>query len=88
MKTQTEIKAALAAGEHTVVFTKTNGDERTMLCTLKSSLIPAAKPLQEGEVKRTKKPNFTKFKHINGAAGVGIYSVSPEDKTTAEFNLI
>ena len=57
MKTQTEIKAALAAGEHTVVFTKTNGDERTMLCTLKSSLIPAAKPLQEGEVRRTKKPN-------------------------------
>lgn len=30
----------------------------------------------------------SKFKHINGAAGVGIYSVSPEGKTTAEFNLI
>ncbi|MDA7666485.1 hypothetical protein F7C95_15555 [Opitutia bacterium ISCC 51] len=29
-----------------------------------------------------------KFKHLNGVAGVGIYNVSPEGKTTAQFSIL
>lgn len=34
------LKGLLADGEITVVFTKTNGDERVMRCTLSESVLP------------------------------------------------
>jgi len=48
------IKTQLHAGTCTVVFTKANGDERTMECTLQESVLPPAKkedPLTQKKVR-------------------------------------
>ena len=37
-----EIQSALHAGVCSVTFTKVNGDERDMMCTLRSDIVPAA----------------------------------------------
>ena len=39
-----EIQEILRQGECEVVFTKANGDERQMVCTLNSSYLPAIDP--------------------------------------------
>lgn len=62
MINQQEVKEALHAGVVQVTFTKVNGDERIMSCTLKSDLLPVVVVAEavEGEevvVKQTKKPN-------------------------------
>lgn len=65
MMTKDDMKIALQQGVCNVTFTKVNGDERVMKCTLKEDLLPAkplvtedAKPLvtEDAETK-TKKPN-------------------------------
>lgn len=43
----------LKESECKVIFTKTNGEQRQMRCTLKADLLPVA----SGETKRTKKDN-------------------------------
>ena len=42
MINQQEVKEALQAGVVQVTFTKVNGEERIMSCTLNSDLLPAA----------------------------------------------
>ena len=62
MINQPILRSALHAGVVQVTFTKVNGDERIMSCTLKSDLLPVVVVAEavEGEevvVKQTKKPN-------------------------------
>ena len=57
MMNQQEIKAALHANVCTVTFTKVNGDERVMQCTLKEDLLPAQTDIEEAIEKKSKKPN-------------------------------
>lgn len=57
MMNQQEIKAALHANVCTVTFTKVNGDERVMQCTLKEDLLPAQTDVEEQIQKKTKTPN-------------------------------
>jgi len=40
-----------------VTFTKVNGDQRVMTCTLQEALLPARKVLKEGETPKIKKVN-------------------------------
>ena len=40
-----------------VTFTKVNGEQRIMQCTLKSSLIPVVESTEANEAKKTKKEN-------------------------------
>jgi hypothetical protein len=47
MMNQQEIKDALHANVCTVTFTKVNGDERVMQCTLKEDLLPAQIDVEE-----------------------------------------
>ena len=47
------LNGMLKANENvTVTFTKQDGTERVMNCTLKSELLPEAKPLAEGKTPR------------------------------------
>jgi hypothetical protein len=46
------IKEKLRAGNCTVVFTKADGTERSMLCTLHESAIPPAEPKKTDRVKK------------------------------------
>lgn len=62
MINQQEVKEALQAGVVQVTFTKVNGEERIMSCTLSGELMPA--PIVEEVVegaevveKKVKKPN-------------------------------
>ena len=57
MMNQQEIKNALHEGVCTVTFTKVNGDERVMHCTLKEDLLPAQVDVEEVIEKKTKTPN-------------------------------
>ena len=57
MMNQQEIKDALHANVCTVTFTKVNGDERVMQCTLKEDLLPAQTDLEEQIQKKAKTPN-------------------------------
>lgn len=50
-----EVLKALHEGTVTVTFTKVNGDERVMRCTLQESLLPAQTDVEEHIQK--KKPN-------------------------------
>lgn len=52
---QQEIKDALHSNVCTVTFTKVNGDERVMQCTLNEALLPAQIDVEESVQK--KKPN-------------------------------
>lgn len=54
---QQEIKDALHTNVCTVTFTKVNGDERVMKCTLKEALLPAQIDVEESIEKKTKTPN-------------------------------
>ena len=49
------LKSHLAYGEVTVIFTKKDGTERTMLCTTSSKLVPKVEDTEEP--KREKKKN-------------------------------
>lgn len=50
--TYQEYKSALASGVHTVHFTKVNGDQRKMNCTLNPEYIPEdMRPSSESQVK-------------------------------------
>ena len=49
------IKDALYTGKTVISFTKANGEQREMLCTLRPDLIPE-QPVSENE-KRTRKEN-------------------------------
>lgn len=52
VRTQEMVEALLHAGETTVVFTKVDGSERTMRCTLNEELIPVEfKPKGESKLK-------------------------------------
>lgn len=59
-KTRTLIVDALHKGVCRVVFTKTNGEERTMLCTLREDFLrdtaTATKSTAVGDAEETKKP--------------------------------
>jgi hypothetical protein len=55
MMNQQEIKDALHSNVCTVTFTKVNGDERVMQCTLNEALLPAQIDVEESVQK--KKPN-------------------------------
>jgi hypothetical protein len=57
MMNQQEIKNALHSNVCTVTFTKVNGEERVMQCTLKEDLLPAQIDLEETIEKKTKTPN-------------------------------
>lgn len=57
MLNQQEIKDALHAGICEVTFTKVNGDERVMTCTLNEEFLPAQLDVEEAIEKKTKKPN-------------------------------
>jgi len=59
MINQQEVKEALQAGVVQVTFTKVNGEERVMSCTLKRDLLPAVTETEdvEGVEKKVKKPN-------------------------------
>jgi hypothetical protein len=59
MMNQQEIKDALHTNVCTVTFTKVNGDERVMQCTLKEDLLPAQIDIEESiqESIQKKKPN-------------------------------
>jgi hypothetical protein len=57
MMNQQEIKDALHTNVCTVTFTKVNGDERVMKCTLKEALLPAQIDVEESIEKKTKTPN-------------------------------
>jgi hypothetical protein len=57
MMNQQEIKDALHTNVCTVTFTKVNGDERVMQCTLNEALLPAQIDLEEAIEKKTKTPN-------------------------------
>lgn len=58
MYTKHEIVERLHNGVHTVVFTKVNGDERTMRATLLPEYVNNGKMLlQESESKRPENPN-------------------------------
>ena len=46
------IKTKLRSGNCTVVFTKSDGTERKMLCTLQESTIPAAEPKKTDRIKK------------------------------------
>ena len=46
----------LAAGIHTVEFTKVNGEKRIMPCTLSSNLLPPV-PIKEDTAKKERKVN-------------------------------
>jgi len=52
-----QIIADLKEGICNITFTKVNGDKREMRCTLKESLLPEQKDLEEEIQKKTKKPN-------------------------------
>ena len=54
-----EVKWALQVGVVQVTFTKVNGEERIMSCTLNSDLLPAVPVTEEveGVEKKVKKPN-------------------------------
>jgi CMP-N-acetylneuraminic acid synthetase len=54
---QQEMKNALHENVCTVTFTKVNGDERVMRCTLKTDLLPAQQDIEEAIEKKSKKPN-------------------------------
>jgi len=45
------LKANLQNGTGTIVFTKTDGSERTMKCTLKSDLLPVVEIKEGAKVK-------------------------------------
>jgi hypothetical protein len=51
------LKKLLHENTLTVCFTKKDGTERTMLCTLNPSLLPVIEKKEEGEVKKEKKQN-------------------------------
>ena len=57
MMNQQEMKNALHSNVCTVTFTKVNGEERVMQCTLKEDLLPAQIDLEETIEKKTKTPN-------------------------------
>jgi hypothetical protein len=57
MMNQQEIKDALHTNVCTVTFTKVNGDERVMRCTLKEDVLPAQTDLEEHIQKKAKTPN-------------------------------
>lgn len=57
MMNQQEIKDALHANVCTVTFTKVNGDERVMQCTLKEGLLPAQIDVEESVQKKTPNPD-------------------------------
>ena len=57
MMNQQEIKNALHSNVCTVTFTKVNGEERVMQCTLKEDLLPAQIDQEETIEKKTKTPN-------------------------------
>jgi len=46
------IRTKLRSGNCTVVFTKSDGTERKMLCTLQENAIPAAEPKKTDRVKK------------------------------------
>ena len=50
------LKKHLAYGPTTIVFTKKDGTERVMNCTINAELVPAD-PIVEGVVKKEKKVN-------------------------------
>jgi hypothetical protein len=52
-----EIKDALYNGKAVIGFTKTNGEKREMLCTLRPDLIPAAPLAENVEPKANRKEN-------------------------------
>lgn len=54
--TREQLTELLHTGECVVEFTKVNGEQRTMPCTLKAELIPP-QPVVEGKEVRTKKSN-------------------------------
>lgn len=54
--TKEQLTELLHAGSCVVKFTKVNGEEREMPCTLNSELIPP-QPVVEGKQTREKKPN-------------------------------
>lgn len=54
MQSKEQMIESLHASICKVVFTKTNGDERIMYCTLNNGMIPAS---EEKENKREKKEN-------------------------------
>ena len=57
MMTKDDMKIALQQGVCNVTFTKVNGDERVMNCTLKEDLLPAKPLVTEDAETKTKKPN-------------------------------
>lgn len=54
---QQEVKNALQERVCTVTFTKVNGDERVMACTLKTDLLPEQTDVEEHIEKKVKTPN-------------------------------
>lgn len=54
MKTKEELKEYLLNNNATVVFTKADGSERTLICTLQESVFPA---VEQTETKKVKKEN-------------------------------
>jgi len=55
--TKEQLLESLQDGIVTVTFTKVNGEQRTMPCTLREDIIPAKPPVTEGADAKTKKKN-------------------------------
>lgn len=62
------IKKALAEGILKVKFTKRDGTERDMFCTLKADLLPEQTDLEEQVQKKTPNPDALKVWDIEKAA--------------------
>ena len=56
--TRQEIVAKLSQGIHTITFTKVDGTERTMPCTLDPTLLPAVELIENEEKKVPRKLNI------------------------------
>jgi hypothetical protein len=51
MKTKEELKEYLQQNSATVVFTKADGSERTLKCTLQESMLPVVEQKESSKVK-------------------------------------
>lgn len=57
MLTKEDVKALLHDGVCEITFTKVNGEERVMKCTLNEKLLPAQIDLEEAIQNKSKKSN-------------------------------
>lgn len=83
---QTKVKDGLHGGVCKVVFTKVNGDNRVMHCTLNASLLPEQMDLEEQIQKKKPNPDVLAVYDVE-AKGWRSFRWDSIKEFTTEFNV-